>query len=92
VRKGREEFEQDALLQAATIRFLEVIGEAAEGISPAFRDIHHDVPWRGLARLRDRLVHGYFDIDVAVVWQTVEHDLPAVAGKIRSLLAESQGL
>jgi uncharacterized protein with HEPN domain len=60
----------------AAIRAIEVIGEAAKHISPTVRDQYPEVPWSGLARMRDKLIHGYFGVDVEVVWQTLQEDLP----------------
>jgi len=58
----------------AAIRVIEVIGEADKKIPPSIRDSYPEVPWSGLARMRDKLIHVYFGIDKEVVWQTLQED------------------
>ena len=60
----------------AAIRVLEVIGEAAKHVPPSVRENYPEVPWSGLARMRDKLIHGYFGVDAEVVWQSLHEDLP----------------
>jgi uncharacterized protein with HEPN domain len=55
---------------------LEVIGEAAKNVPPIVRKSHPEVHWSGLARMRDKLIHGYFGIDPEVVWLSLKEDLP----------------
>jgi uncharacterized protein with HEPN domain len=72
----------------AVIRALEVIGEAAKRGSPSVRRKHPDVPWRGMAGMRDKVIHGYFGVDSDLVWRTVHDDLPRVRAAIRALLPQ----
>lgn len=60
----------------AAIRVLEVIGEAAKHVPLSVRENYPEVPWSGLARMRDKLIHGYFGVDAEVVWLTLHEDLP----------------
>ena len=62
--------------RAAAERLLTVIGEAAKNVSPGFRALHPEIPWKGMAGLRDRLVHHYFGVDYEAVWATMVEDLP----------------
>ncbi len=55
---------------------MEIVGEAAKSISPAMQASLPAVPWRAAARMRDRLIHDYFDINLDILWQTVTSDLP----------------
>jgi uncharacterized protein with HEPN domain len=71
---GRQRFESDELVQVWMIHQLETIGEAAAGVAPEVRDRFPIVEWQLLADMRNRLTHGYFDIDMARVWETVERD------------------
>jgi uncharacterized protein with HEPN domain len=57
-------------------KLVEIVGEAAKSISITGRASLPDVPWRAAARMRDRLVHHYFDINLDVLWQTITEDLP----------------
>jgi uncharacterized protein with HEPN domain len=70
------DFIASALVQSAVIRQLEVIGEAAKRLSPEFRSAHSHVPWRQVAGMRDRLIHGYDDIDLITVWEAAIRDVP----------------
>ena len=60
----------DRGLQLISIRCLEIIGEAAANIDQDFRDKHAEVPWRPIIAMRNRLMHGYFDIELTIVWNT----------------------
>ena len=57
-------------------KLVEIVGEAAKSISITGRASLPDVPWSAAARMRDRLVHHYFDINLDVLWQTITEDLP----------------
>jgi uncharacterized protein with HEPN domain len=64
------------LHQSAVIRKLEVIGEAAGKVSPGFRAAHPEVAWREITGLRHRLVHGYGDVRLDIVWRVVKNLAP----------------
>lgn len=83
--KGRAAFEQDEVVQAAVLRWIEIIGEAARAISPELRDAHPEVPWRQIIAMRNILAHVYFAIDVDAVWSVVKHDLPDLEARLRVL-------
>ena len=80
------ELETDRMLSLALVRLLEIIGEAARGVSSGYRDTHADIPWRKMAGMRDRLIHGYFDVDLKVVWSTVTDDLPPLLEAMEPLI------
>jgi uncharacterized protein with HEPN domain len=71
-----EEFQRDKKTQFAVIRALEVIGEASKAIPSEFKELHPEVPWREMARMRDKLIHAYFGVDLRVVWKTIKEDIP----------------
>ena len=71
----------------AVIRCLEVIGEAAKRVPRGIRRKSPEVPWRGMAGMRDKVAHGYFGVDVEVVWRTVLEDLPLLRKAIVGLLS-----
>ena len=85
-RKRRAGFLGDALLQDAVIRNIEIVGEAAGRVSPAFAAPHAEIPWRDIVGMRHRLIHGYLKVNLETVWEVVEHDLPALAPKLRAIL------
>lgn len=57
-------------------KLVEIVGEAAKQVSEPTRTAHPEVPWSAAARMRDRLIHHYFDIDLDILWVTVTEDLP----------------
>jgi len=79
-------FQSDEEKVLAAIRVIEVIGEAAKNIPPSIRDRYPDVPWRGLARMRDKLIHVYFGVDTEVVWQTMQEDLPPLQESMKKIM------
>ena len=76
VQDDRTRFDTDELLQSAVLHWIEIIGEAARGVGDKVRTAHPEVPWRVITDMRNRVSHGYFDIDLDVVWNTVTRDLP----------------
>lgn len=79
-------FLQSRLHQNAIIRSLEIIGEAATKVSPAFRDAHQQIPWREITGMRHRLIHGYGEVRLDVVWAVVRDDLPDLIASLRPLI------
>jgi uncharacterized protein with HEPN domain len=82
----RRNFMDDHLVQDGTIRQLEVIGEAAKRLSKEFTDAYPNVPWKDMAGMRDRLIHGYFGVDLDAVWETLERDIPRLRGDIGGIV------
>jgi len=82
----RAAFLSNPMLQDAVIRNLEVIGEACANLAPELRDAHPGVPWQRASGIRNRLVHGYFDVDVAIVWQTAMNSLPGFLDQVKDIL------
>ena len=83
--QGREDFVRNPILQEAVARQLEVIGEASKALSDEIRSKHHEIPWKGMAGLRDILIHDYDVIDVEEVWRVVVEDLPQLRKKLASI-------
>lgn len=82
-----ERFQEDPTLQRAFVRSLEVIGEATKKLPEEYRSKHPQVEWRSMARMRDRLIHGYFSVDLGLVWEVVQQRIPPLQQAIRSILA-----
>lgn len=70
-------FVSDGVLKRAVARSLEITGEAAKNLLTALRDRHPDVDWRGMAGLRDVLIHKYFGINWRIVWDVLQNKIPA---------------
>jgi uncharacterized protein with HEPN domain len=88
VEGGHDAFMASSLIQDATIRNFETIGEAARHVSAELRRAHPEVPWRQVAGFRDVLIHDYLRVDVDEVWNIVEGDLPELKQKLAAILAE----
>jgi uncharacterized protein with HEPN domain len=89
--RTREDLDTDRLLNLALVHLLEILGEAARGLSAAFRDAHSQVPWKLVAGMRDRLIHGYFDVNLDIVWRTVKEDLPALVAQLQRIIDGVEG-
>lgn len=63
-----------------------ILGEAVKRLSPGFRGAHPDVPWSDAARTRDRLIHGYDEVDMDRVWSTAKRSIPAFLSMVEPLL------
>ena len=82
---ARPEFLEDAKTQSAVLHQRLLIGEAVKRISPEFRALHPEVPWRLIAGTRDKLIHSYEDVDLDEVWKMVTSDLPELIRRIEPL-------
>lgn len=82
VPKAKEAFARSDLHQVWVLYHIQVIGEAANGISAEFRREHPEIPWKDIIAMRHLLVHQYFGIDLEEVWNTVQQDLPRLKEEI----------
>lgn len=78
--------EDDRKTLFAVIRCIEIIGEAAARVSESTRSAAPDIPWSAIVGMRNRLVHAYFDVDTELVWKTTHIELPALTGRLQTLL------
>ena len=86
---NQEDFRCDKRTQAAVVMNLIVIGEAATKVMdkfPEFASAHGGISWRSLRGMRNRLAHGYFDINLDVVWDTVQTAVPALLLQMPGLI------
>ena len=66
-------------------KVIEIVGEAASRISDEKRQAHQEIPWSDIVGLRNRIVHAYFEIDLAVVWNIVNDDVPALIRQLEQI-------
>lgn len=78
----------DSMVAAAVVREFEIIGEAMTQIADAYKKQYESVPWREIADMRNRLIHGYFSVDYEIVWKTATEDLSVLKHQIEDLLKE----
>jgi uncharacterized protein with HEPN domain len=79
-------FLANPMMQDAVIRNLEIIGEACVNLSAGLTQAHAAIPWQKASGIRNRLVHGYFDVDLRIVWQTAVESLPGFVKQVKALL------
>ena len=79
---AKEKFESNKDSIDATIRRIEVIGEAVKNLPGSFREKHSNIPWKDIAGMRDVTIHGYFRVDLDTIWKVIKKDFPDLKGKI----------
>lgn len=80
----------DQMIQDATVRNLEIIGEATKRLSPEFRSAHPDILWTSMAGMRDVLIHDYMGVDLGIVWEVVENRLVPLRARISEMVDEPE--
>lgn len=83
-----EHFHDDEKTVDAVVRNLEIIGEAVKQVPENLRDRYTDVDWQRIAGLRDVLIHGYFGVDLDIVWDIVQNKLPVLQEQVSKIIAE----
>lgn len=80
------EFQSNSMAHDAVVRQIEIIGEAARNISNEFREKHSKLPWGKMTGIRNKIIHEYFNVNYAIVWDTVKDDLPLLKKSIAKIL------
>jgi len=88
--KNRDDFDNDRKLNLSVVHLLEIIGEAGSGISVEVRNNYKQIPWKVIIGMRNRLIHGYFDIDLDIVWKTVTQDIPPLIPKLERIIKSQE--
>ena len=83
-------FIADGRTYDATLRNLEVLGEAATHVPADVRDSRAEIPWRALTGTRNQVIHGYLGIDDDIIWSIVRDDIPMLVPQLRELLEEAE--
>lgn len=82
----REGFGGSKLHQFATIRALEIVGEAAAKVSPELQQAHPEIPWVKMTGMRNRLIHDYTRVNLDIVWEVVHKELPKLIRCVEPLV------
>jgi len=84
--KKRSDLDTDETLGLALVRLMEIIGEAASGVSEGLKTKYPEIAWRQMSGMRNRLIHGYFEVDLDIVWQTVKKELPPLIRQMKKVM------
>ena len=89
--KSRADMDSNEMLAMATVHLIELIGEASRAISVELQRQYTEVPWDLISGTRNRLAHGYIDMDMDIIWAIVTRDLPPLIVQLRRIL-ENEGV
>ena len=84
--RSRSALDDDRMLSLAIIKSIEIIGEAASKFSEACKAENGNIPWREIIDMRNRLTHGYFDVNLDIVWETVQTDIPNIIEALSQII------
>jgi uncharacterized protein with HEPN domain len=84
----RGDLDSDRLLGLGLVRLMEIIGEAANRVSPEYQSQHPSIPWSQIVSLRHRLIHGYDAVDMDILWQILKNDLPILIEELDRILSK----
>ena len=85
-----EDFKQDRKTQDAILYEIAVLGEAVKKLSPEFRKQHPSIPWKQIAGMRDKLIHEYRRLNIDMVWQVTQTNIPELLNYIKPLLPQQR--
>lgn len=86
---SKDEFVANVPVQDAVIRRIEIIGEAIRNIPEEIKSDNPKVPWQDIMDMRNKLIHGYFGVDLNLVWNVVKTDVPPLKVQIEKMLGQS---
>ena len=84
--KKRADLHEERMLELSLVRLIEVIGEAAARVTSKGRERYGSMPWSQIVGMRNRLVHGYDQVDLDVLWDTIEYDLPPLIAELENIV------
>jgi uncharacterized protein with HEPN domain len=86
---GRAELQDNRVLELALIRLVEIVGEASVKVSSETQAKYPSIPWPQVIGMRNRLIHGYGSVDLDVLWDTIEVDLPPLIVEIEKIMGQA---
>ena len=87
--KDKDNLQKDRILELALIRLVEIVGEAAAKVSSETQAKYPSIPWPQVIGMRNRLIHGYDSVDLDILWDTIEVDLPPLIAELENILSET---
>ena len=81
-----QDFMNNHLVQDGIVRQVEIVGEATKNLSQKIKNKYSEVPWKDIAGMRDKLIHGYFGVDLDAVWDTAKKDIPKLKIQIKKII------
>lgn len=87
--KSRSDLDDDRMLNLALTRLLEIIGEAANRVPEEVQSQYPQLPWLQMIGLRNRLIHGYDQVDFDILWNIIQHDLPGLILQLEMILSDA---
>jgi uncharacterized protein with HEPN domain len=88
--RTRADLDTDRMFMRAVVKDIEIVGEAAASVSTETRQKHPQIRWKAIVGMRHRLIHGYFDINLDLVWLTLTDDLPPLIDQLRAILKSEE--
>ncbi|MBW2031298.1 MAG: DUF86 domain-containing protein [Deltaproteobacteria bacterium] len=84
--KRREDLRRERMLELSLVRLIEIVGEAAARVSAEGQKKYSSIPWPLIVGMRNRLIHGYDQVDLDVLWDTIVYDLPPLITELEKVL------
>lgn len=84
---SQQEFDESEIVQSAVLREIQVIGEAARMVSEKMKSNQNQIPWRIISGMRNRIIHEYFNIDLKIVWQTIQTNIPSLHEQLQEIVS-----
>ena len=83
--KNREDLDRDRQLNLSLVRLVEIVGEAASRVSHQTQEAYPSIPWTQIVGLRNRLAHGYSEVDFDILWRIIKDDLPPLIAELQKV-------
>ena len=88
--RARSDLNTDRMLALALVKCIEIIGEAAGRVSRELQEQHPQILWADIIGMRNRLIHAYYDVNLDILWRTIQDDLPLLAQQLQQILAQKK--
>ena len=83
-----EKFSHNRMLILSVIKDIEITGEAASKITTETKTKYDNIPWKDIVGMRNRLIHGYFEVDIKLVWNTAKNNLPQLLNSLKEIIIQ----